>query len=70
MSYETSIRRLEEIVAALENEELPLDRALTLFEEGIARLREATAELSKADAAVRVLRQGVDGVLETPELRG
>ena len=68
MSFEDSVRRVEEIVRALEGEELPLDRALLLFEEGIARLREASRELAKAEQAVRVLREGADGSFDTPEL--
>lgn len=69
MSFEESVRRLEEIVDTLEGEEVPLDRALALFEEGVARLREATAELARAEEAVRVLREQVDGTFDTPELR-
>ena len=34
MKYETAIRRLEEIVAALEKGGVPLDEAVKLFEEG------------------------------------
>ena len=65
MSFETSVRRLQEIVDVLENQELPLERALELFEEAIASLRDAAAELAKADATVKVLRERADGVLET-----
>ena len=36
MSLEARLRRLEEIVGNLETEELELDRALALFEEGVA----------------------------------
>jgi len=68
MSFESSLRRLEEIVAALESEEVALDRALELFEEGITRLREATAELSRAEAAVKVLHERADGTLDIGEL--
>jgi exodeoxyribonuclease VII small subunit len=68
MSYETSVQRLAEIVDALERQEMPLDRALELFEEGIARLRDATAELTRAAAAVKVLRERADGVLEATDL--
>lgn len=69
MSFEDSVRRVEEIVRSLEAEELPLDQALRLFEEGIACLREASLELSKAEQAVRVLRESADGSFDTPEHR-
>jgi exodeoxyribonuclease VII small subunit len=68
MTFEESVLRLEEIVEALEGSGLPLDRALELFEEGITRLREASAELARADAAVKVLRERAGGLLETTDL--
>lgn len=69
MSFEASVERLEEIVHTLEHEELTLDRALALFEEGIVRLREASTALARTEAAVEVLRERADGTMETTELR-
>ena len=68
MSFESCVQRLEEIVDELESEGLPLDRALALFEEGVARLREATTALAAAETAVKVLRERADGMFETPDL--
>lgn len=34
LTYEGAVKRLEEIVAALENKETPLDESVKLFEEG------------------------------------
>ena len=68
MTFEESVQRLEEIIEELEGSGLSLDRALELFEEGIARLREASAELSRADAAVKVLRERAGGLLEATDL--
>jgi exodeoxyribonuclease VII small subunit len=70
MSFEGNVQRLEEIVAALEHDELPLDRALALFDEGVACLREAAAELARVESAVEVLRENASGVLRTTEFRG
>ncbi|HWQ15598.1 MAG TPA: exodeoxyribonuclease VII small subunit [Roseiflexaceae bacterium] len=36
MTYESLFARMQEIVAALEAGELPLERALALYEEGVA----------------------------------
>ncbi|HEX7121240.1 MAG TPA: exodeoxyribonuclease VII small subunit [Gemmatimonadaceae bacterium] len=69
MTFEECVRRLEEIVRELEEDEVPLDKALALFEEGVTRLRDATAELSRAEEAARVLREQVDGTFDTPEFR-
>ena len=69
MSFEKKVHRLEEIVRALESRDLSLEKGLKLFEEGIACLRDASTELSKAEAAVQVLRERTDGVLEATDLR-
>ena len=69
MSFEKKVQRLEEIVHALESKDMSLEKGLKLFEEGIACLRDATTELSKAEAAVQVLRERTDGILEATDLR-
>jgi exodeoxyribonuclease VII small subunit len=52
------LERLEDIVRRLESEELDLDEALKLFEEGVERLRTMRERLSAAEATVRrVLRR-------------
>lgn len=57
------IRRLEEIVRRLEAEELPIEDALALFEEGIGRLRAARTRLDDAETRVmQVLRANADDV--------
>jgi exodeoxyribonuclease VII small subunit len=70
MTFEDEVARLEEIVRALEEEELPVDRALALFEEGVQRLRGATEHLTRAEARAKVLREAADGTLDTPALGG
>jgi exodeoxyribonuclease VII small subunit len=67
-SFEASITRLEEIVEQLDGDHLPLDDALRLFEQGLAELRAATAELSRAEAQVRQLVEQADGTFTTDEL--
>ena len=70
MTFEESLARLEEIVAELDGDELDLDRALALFEEGVERLRAASDELARADAQVKLLVERADGTFDLPELRG
>lgn len=52
---EARLQRLDEIVAALEREDLELDDALKMFEEGIAHLRAAQAVLNTAELRVETL---------------
>ena len=68
MSYERDLARLDEIIGALERNELELARAIELFEEGVARLRTASESLSKAEAQVKRLVEQADGSFSLPDL--
>ena len=61
MAFEQDLARLEAIVGALEGEELTLDAALALFQEGVERLRGAAAELARVEAQVKLLVEQSDG---------
>ena len=69
MSFEKRLRRLEEIVGELESEQIELERALALFEEGVTCLRAATEELGKVEARVQRLVERADGTFEVVDLR-
>jgi exodeoxyribonuclease VII small subunit len=69
VSFETSLERLEAIASRLEDDELELDAALALFEEGIAELRAASAFLSQAETRLKHLTEAADGVFRVDELR-
>ena len=53
MSYAESMKRLEEIVAALETGGTDLDETLKLFEEGSKLLKSCQEELAEADTISR-----------------
>ena len=53
LSFAEQLERLEAIVRRLEGEELDLDEALRLFEEGVERLRQARDRLTAAQARVK-----------------
>ena len=67
-SLVSDLRRLEEIVRRLEAEEVDLDQALALFEEGVARLRSARDRLSEAETQVARVLENADGTLRVVEL--
>lgn len=54
-SFETSLSSLEQVVAQLESGELPLERALELFEEGVALARRCQSQLQDAERKVELL---------------
>jgi len=60
-SLEEDLGRLDVIVRALETEDVDLDRALALFEEGVERLRAARERLGEAELRLRQLREAADG---------
>ena len=52
---EPRLRRLDEIVAALEADDLDLERALALFEEGVGHVRKAEGILAQTELRVAEL---------------
>lgn len=59
------IARLEHILARLEREDLELEEALALFEEGVTQVREAERLLRVAELRVERLLERADGGVET-----
>lgn len=54
-SFESSVKRLGEIVERLEEGELPLEESLKLFEEGVRLARASQARLEAAERRVEQL---------------
>lgn len=54
-NFEASLSALERIVAQLESGELPLERALELFEEGVGLSRQCQMQLQEAERKVEML---------------
>lgn len=69
MSFEQRLKRLEEIVHELESDELMLEKALELFEEGVACLRAASEDLGKVETRVRRLVERADGTFDVTDVR-
>jgi exodeoxyribonuclease VII small subunit len=61
MSFEDALKRLESIVRELETGDVPLDRAITLYEEGESLRKLCEARLSAAEVRIRELQLGPDG---------
>ena len=69
MSIAQDLSRLEEIVRKLEAEDVELDAALALFEEGVARLRAARDRLAAAEVKVQTVLEEA-GDLRLTDLDG
>jgi exodeoxyribonuclease VII small subunit len=64
------LARLEEIVRKLEADDVELDAALALFEEGVARLRAARERLTDAELKVQAVLEAADGDIRLTDLDG
>jgi exodeoxyribonuclease VII small subunit len=67
-SFENSLKRLEEIVEALEHGDVPLDEAVTLYEEGIRLSKECAEKLKATELRIRKLTKDINGQFELTEL--
>jgi exodeoxyribonuclease VII small subunit len=74
--FETSLKRLEDIVTKLEGDELSLEESLKLFEEGMKLAQSCGARLEEAEKKVNLLIKEPGAELEqvpfelTPEEDG
>ncbi|HEX2692573.1 MAG TPA: exodeoxyribonuclease VII small subunit [Gemmatimonadaceae bacterium] len=68
MSFEENLKRLEQILAALEQDQAGLDASLKLFEEGIEILRSASSELGRAETKVQMLLEKSGGGFQLREM--
>jgi len=55
VGFEQSLQALEKIVRQLESGDLPLERALELYEEGVALYRRCQVQLEEAEQKVKLL---------------
>jgi exodeoxyribonuclease VII small subunit len=62
--FESALKSLEGIVGQLESGDLPLDKALELFEEGVKISRFCNARLEEAERKVEALSKAADGAMQ------
>ena len=55
VSFEDSMKRLEEVVGRLEGEEVSLEESLKLFEQGVKLMRSCHLRLSEVEEKVQTL---------------
>ncbi len=62
LTYEEAYARLEQILQALESGDLPLEKALSLYEEGAALAAHCARQLDEAELRVRQWQPGDDSL--------
>jgi exodeoxyribonuclease VII small subunit len=60
-SFESSLEELERIVRELEQGELPLEKSLALFEQGVKLSRECQDRLNQAERRIEILMRDNQG---------
>jgi len=61
ITFESGLAQLEEVISELEKDDLSLNRALTIFEQGIVLMRQCDAHLSSAQGKMKELLKGENG---------
>lgn len=61
ISFESALSSLEKVIAELEKDDLSLDRALTIFEQGIKLMRLCDSHLNNAQGKMKELLKGENG---------
>lgn len=65
LTFEEAFAQLEATVVALQNGQLPLERALQCYEDGMKLAQQCHALLQKAELLVEQLRVEPDGTVTT-----
>ena len=68
-TFEQSMKQLERIVEELEDGELPLEKAIKKFEEGIKLTQFCSAKLDETEKRVSVLLKNAEGQVMTKPFR-
>ncbi len=66
LSFEEALKQLEVIVSQLESGEAPLDKALSLYEQGIALTRQCQQQLEQAEQRVALLEDNGKKIKRVP----
>jgi exodeoxyribonuclease VII small subunit len=65
-TFETAMKRLEEIVAEMESDNLPLETLLVRYEEGAKLVKSCQAKLADFERKIEMIQTRADG---PPELK-
>ncbi len=65
-SFETKLHRLEEISSLLDSEDIGIEEAISLYEEGIKLSRECVTTLKNAELKITELKSKISDLTPSP----
>lgn len=68
--FEDALKRLEEIVETLENEDVSLDECVKLFEEGVELSKFCRKKLNQVEDRIKKLSKNLDNEFSVEDFRG
>lgn len=66
LSFEQAIEKLETIVAMLEGGDVPLEKAIELYQEGMRLSQLCGQKLEQVERKIEMLVEGENGVMKKP----
>ncbi len=66
--FEIKLKKLEEIVLKLENEETSLEEAIKLFEEGVNISKELNEKLIEIKGKIEIIKKDAEGKIKLKEI--
>lgn len=67
-NFEIKLKKLEDIVLKLENEETPLEDAIKLFEVGVNISKELNQKLTEIKGKIEVIKKDAQGKIKIEDL--
>jgi exodeoxyribonuclease VII small subunit len=67
INFEEALKKLEDIVSKMEHGSVPLDKALSMYEEGIEISQLCLKELDKAELKLKKLTKKLDNSFEVED---
>jgi exodeoxyribonuclease VII small subunit len=64
LTFEEALKALEEIVAKIESGQVPLEKSIEMYAEGIALVKQCRAILDSAEGKIQLLAKGEGESLE------
>lgn len=62
MTYEDSVKKLEEILQSLESQEISLDEAMKLFEQSVELSKICFEKIKQTQGKVEIIKKELDGL--------